>query len=54
MRVSYEHFNECRSCDYLPYCGICPGVAAIEGKEIFCRIAKEFRHTVGNVTKVTE
>ncbi|MGM0442462.1 MAG: radical SAM protein [Elusimicrobiota bacterium] len=41
MKPDYEVIESCRGCSLLPYCGVCPGIAAAEGKELFCAMARK-------------
>jgi len=44
MEPCYDVIDDCSGCDNLQFCGVCPGVAGIEGKEIFCRMAENVRN----------
>ncbi len=46
MNPDYNWLEECKDCENLPFCGICPGVAKVEGKEVFCRMAENVRKVI--------
>lgn len=46
IHLDYTPFDECLECENLPYCGLCPGVAKIEGKRIFCEMAENTKKLV--------
>jgi radical SAM protein with 4Fe4S-binding SPASM domain len=43
MKPDYSGLSDCRDCRELQNCGICPGVAKIEGKQTFCLLC-DFSH----------
>ncbi|MBN2407023.1 MAG: radical SAM protein [Elusimicrobia bacterium] len=40
IKPDYSGFGKCAACEDLKYCGMCPGVASIEGTEVFCGITE--------------
>jgi len=46
MKPDYSICGKCGECEDLEFCGICPGIADIEGTEVFCRIAKKIRKKI--------
>lgn len=46
MNTDYSRLEECKNCENLPFCGVCPGVEKIEGKEVFCEMAKNIRKAI--------
>ncbi len=41
MEPDYDVIESCKNCSLLPYCGVCPGVAEAEGKEMFCDMSRK-------------
>ncbi|MFC2061571.1 SPASM domain-containing protein [Elusimicrobiota bacterium] len=46
MVLDYSNLENCIKCSNMPYCGVCPGVAKIEGKSVFCEIAENSKKIV--------
>ncbi|MFH1415968.1 MAG: radical SAM protein [Elusimicrobiota bacterium] len=46
MDPCYDVISDCSGCENLQFCGVCPGVAGIEGRDIFCQMADNVRKII--------